>query len=80
MHKFLAALEEAGYEREDNPAQAVLLRDLVKSLSSGKLLLVPTDAVWLLDEEKREDFAIANRVASRRSTRPWHLIRGSVPR
>ena len=59
MHKFLAALEEAGYEREDNPAQAVLLRELVNSLSSGKLLLVPTDDVWHLDEEKREDFAIA---------------------
>ena len=38
MQKFLAALEEAGYEREDNPAQAVLLRELVNSLSSGKLL------------------------------------------
>ena len=59
MQKFLAALEEAGYEREDNPAQAVLLRELVNSLSSGKLLLVPTDDVWHLDEEKREDFAIA---------------------
>ena len=59
MQKFLAALEEAGYEREDNPAQAVLLRELVDSLSSGKLLLVPTDDVWHLDEEKREDFAIA---------------------
>ena len=59
MHKFLAALEEAAYEREDNPAQAVLLRELVNSLSSGKLLLVPTDDVWLLDEEEREDFAIA---------------------
>ena len=59
MHKFLAALEEAGYEREGNPAQAVLLRELVNSLSSGKLLLVPTDDVWLLDEEEREDFAIA---------------------
>ena len=59
MQKFLAALEEAGYQREDNPAQAVLLRELVNSLSSGKLLLVPTDDVWHLDEEKREDFAIA---------------------
>ena len=27
VQKFLAALEEAGYEREDNPAQAVLLRE-----------------------------------------------------
>ena len=59
MQKFLAALEEAGYEREDNPAQVVLLRELVNSLSSGKLLLVPTDDVWHLDEEKREDIAIA---------------------
>ena len=53
----MAALEEAGYQREDN-GQA-LLRELVNSLSSGKLLLVPTDDVWHLDEEKREDFAIA---------------------
>ena len=59
MHKFLAALEEAAYEREDNPAQAALLRELVNSLSSGKLLLVPTADVWQLDEEEREDFAIA---------------------
>ena len=59
MQKFLAALEEAGYESQDNPAQAVLLRELVNSLSSGKLLLVPTDDFWLLDEEKREDFVIA---------------------
>ena len=59
MHKFLAALEEAGYESQDNPAQAVLVRDLVNSLSSGKLLLVPTDDVWLLDEDEREDLAIA---------------------
>ena len=29
VHKFLAALEDAGYECEDNPAQAVLLRELV---------------------------------------------------
>ena len=59
MHKFLAALEEAGYEREDNSAQAVLLRELVNSLSSGNLLLAPTDDVLHLDEEEREDFAIA---------------------
>ena len=59
MHTFLAALEEAGYEREDSPAQAELLRELVNSLSSGKLLLVPTDDVWLLDEDEREDLAIA---------------------
>ena len=59
MHKFLAALEEATYKHEDNPAQAALLRDLVNSLSFGKLLLLPTDDVWHLDEEEREDFAIA---------------------
>ena len=35
------------------------MRELVNSLSSGKLLLVPTDDVWHLDEEEREDFAIA---------------------
>ena len=55
----MAALEEAAYEREDNPAQAALLRELVNSLSSGKLLLVPTADVWHLDEEQREDLAIA---------------------
>ena len=55
----MAALEEAGYEREDNSAQAVLLRELVNSLSSGNLLLAPTDDVLHLDEEEREDFAIA---------------------
>ena len=59
MHTFLAALEEAGYEREDNPAEAELLRELLNSLSSGMLLLVPTDDVWLLDEDEREDLAIA---------------------
>ena len=59
VHTFLAALEEAGYEREDNPAEAELLRELLNSLSSGKLLLVPTDDVWLLDEDEREDIAIA---------------------
>ena len=32
---------------------------MVNSLSSGKLLLVPTADVWQLDEEEREDFAIA---------------------
>ena len=59
MRKFLAALDEAAYECEDNPAQAALLRELVNSLSSGKLLLMPTDDVWHLVEEEREDFAIA---------------------
>ena len=55
----MAALEEAAYQREDNPAQAALLRELVNSLSSGKLLLLSTDDVWHLDEEQREDLAIA---------------------
>ena len=55
--KFLAALEEAAYEREDNPAQATVLRELVNSLWWGKLLRVPTDDVWHLDAEKQEDFA-----------------------
>ena len=58
MRKFLAALEDAAYEREDNPAQAALLRELVNSLSSGRLLLLPTDNVWHLVEDEREDFAI----------------------
>ena len=57
--KFLAALEEAAYDREDNPAQATLLRELANSLSSGDLLLMPTDEVWHLDEEQREEKAIA---------------------
>ena len=56
-HKFLAAFEEAAYEREDNPAQATVLRELVNSLWWGKLLRVPTDDVWHLDAEKQEDFA-----------------------
>ena len=30
--KFLAALDEAAHERDDNPAQAALLRELVNSL------------------------------------------------
>ena len=55
----MAALEEAAHEREDKPAQAALLRELVNSLSSGKLLLMPTADVWDLDEEQREDLAIA---------------------
>ena len=56
---FLAALEEAAYQREDNAAQAELLRELANALSLGRLLLVPTDDVWHLLEEEREDFAIA---------------------
>ena len=57
--KFLAALDEAAHERDDNPAQAALLRELVNSLWCGKLMRVPTDDVWHLDAEKQEDFAIA---------------------
>ena len=57
--KFLATLEEAAYDREDNPAQATLLRELANSLSSGDLLLMQTDEVWDLDEEQREEKAIA---------------------
>ena len=55
----MAALEEAAYEREDNPAQAALLRELVNSLWWGKLLCLPTDGVCHLDADKQEDFAIA---------------------
>jgi hypothetical protein len=57
--KFLAALDEAAHERDDNPAQATLLRELVNSLWWGKLMRMPTDDVWHLDAEKQEDFAIA---------------------
>ena len=57
--KFLAALDEAAHERDDNPAQAALLRELVNSLWWGKLMRVPTDDVWHLDAEKHQDFAIA---------------------
>ena len=53
--KFLAALKEAAYEREAAAAQATLLRELVNSLSSGDLLLMPTDEVWHLDEEQRAE-------------------------
>ena len=42
----MAALDEAGY----NHAQTDLLRDLVNSLVSGRLLLMPNDDAWLLDE------------------------------
>ena len=54
VHDFLAALEEAAYEREDDPAEAAGLRELVNSLSSGKLLNLS-----YVDEEQREDVAIA---------------------
>ena len=57
-HTFKAALDEAAYEREDNPEQAELLRELVSSLSLGRLVLLPTDEVWHLDEDEREDFAM----------------------
>ena len=57
--KFLAALKEAAYEREAAATQARLLRELVNSLSSGDLLLMPTDDVWHLDEKQREATAIA---------------------
>ena len=56
---FLAALEEAAYQREDNAAQAELLRELANALSLGRLLLVPTDDVWHRLAEEREDFAMA---------------------
>ncbi len=57
--KFLATLEEVAYEREDNPTEAALVRELVNSLSSGKLLLMLTDKAWHLNEEEREEVAIA---------------------
>ena len=57
--KFLAALDEAAHERDDNPAQAALLRELVSSLWWGKLMSVATNDVWHLDAEKHHEFAIA---------------------
>ena len=57
--KFLQTLENAAYAREENPQQATLVRELVNSLSSGKLLLMPTDVVWNLDEDTQEEKAIA---------------------
>ncbi len=57
--KFLAALDEAAHERDDNPSQASLLRELQNSLWWGKLFHVPTNDVWHLDAEKNEDLAIA---------------------
>ena len=56
--EFVNSLENAAYAREENPQQATLLRELVDSLSSGVLLLMPTDEVWDLEEEKREEKAI----------------------
>ena len=52
-------LEEATYKHEANPTQVTLLRELVNSLSSGDLLLMPTDEVWHLDEDQQEEKAIA---------------------
>ena len=57
--KFLDTLEEATYKHEANPTQVTLLRELVHSLSSGDLLLMPTDEVWHLDEDQQEEKAIA---------------------
>ena len=57
--KFLAALDEAAHGRDDNPAQAALLRELISSLWWGKLMLVPTNDVWHLDLDKHHEFAIA---------------------
>ena len=57
--KFLAALDEAAHGRDDNPAQAALLRELISSLWWGKLMLVPTNDVWHLDPDKHHEFAIA---------------------
>ena len=57
--KFLQTLENAAYAREENPQQATLVRELVNSLSSGELLLMPTDVVWNLDEDTQEEEAIA---------------------
>ena len=52
--KFLKALEEAAYQREDERFLAMRLRELINSLYSGKLL-----NLWHVDEERREDVAIA---------------------
>ena len=59
--KFLAALDEAAHASSStgHPAQAALLRELVKSLWWGELMRVPTDDVRYLDEEKHHEFAIA---------------------
>ena len=59
--KFLAALDEAAHASSStgHPAQAALLRELVKSLWWGELMRVPTNDVWHLDAEKHHDFAIA---------------------
>ena len=60
----MAALDEAAHEREDNPAQAALLKELVDTLWFDKLMPVPTDevgplAIARLDLPNQEDLAIA---------------------
>ena len=52
--KFLAALDEAAYQREHNKLVARRLRELADSLYSGKLL-----NLWHVDEEERRNVAIA---------------------
>ena len=52
--KFLAALDEAAYQREHNKLVARRLRELADSLYSGKLL-----NLWHVDEEERRKVAIA---------------------
>ena len=49
----MAALDEAAYENDDEPAKANLLRELVERLWWGNLMDVPHT-----DEEQQEDFAI----------------------
>ena len=56
--KFLAALDEAAHERDDNPAQAKLLRELADSLWYGNLLGV-SELDWHLYPEESQDLAIA---------------------
>ena len=51
--KFLAALDEAAYENDDEPAKANLLRELVERLWWGNLMDVPHT-----DEDQQEDFAM----------------------
>ena len=49
----MAALDEAAYENDDEPAKANLLRDLVERLWWGNLMDVPHT-----DEDQQEDFAM----------------------
>ena len=72
--KFLAALDNAAYERED---LAMLLRELVKSLWWGQFLDVSIDDVWHLDAEKQLDprsTALQNLCESRA-----HALRNAYP-